>query len=130
MKKMIMVVLMMVVLVGMFANVGKADRWIDDEDQKWVGDSHRMTYDEFVQDVVESTKWRDVSDLVVIGNEIADKMEAEGYKMEVTFEDRTVDFDGFRSYCMEIRTRVQIEEVKRMIDYVEWLKAGKPAGEK
>lgn len=130
MKKTMMVVLMVVTMVSMFANVGKADRWSDEDGQMWVGDNHHMTYDEFVQDVVESTKWRDVSDLVVIGNEIADEMEAEGYKMEVTFEDRTVDFDGFRSYCMEVRTRVQIEEVKRMIEYVEWLKAGKPAGEK
>ena len=130
MKKTMIVVLMVVTMIGMFANVGKADRWTDDEDQKWVGDSHHMTYDEFVQDVVEGAKWRDVCDLVVIGNEIADKMEAEGYKMEATFEDRTVDFDGFRSYCMEVRTRVQIEEVKRMIDYAEWVKAGRPAGEK
>ena len=130
MKKTMMVVLMVVTMVGMFANVGKADRWTDEDGQKWIGNTFHMTYDEYVQEEAKSTKWRDVADLVVIGNAIADELEAEGYKMEVTFEDRTCDWNDYRNVCMEIRTRVQIEEAKRMIDYAEWVKAGRPAGEK
>ena len=130
MKKAMLFVVIFVIMVCMFANVSRADEWIDEEGQKWIGNTFHKTYEEYVEEVAKSTKWCDVADLVVIGNAIADELEAEGYKMEVTFEDRTCDWNDYRNVCMEIRTMVQIEEVFRMIDYAEWEKAGRPAGEK
>ena len=130
MKKMIIVVLMMVVLVGMFANVGKADEWIDEDGQKWIGQTHHRTYDEFVQMAVEGSKWSDVSDEVTVAYDLYDYLKSEGYKMEVAFTDRVVDLEGYKDFVMEYRTRVWMKTIERQIEYVEWLKAGKPAGEK
>lgn len=126
MKKMLVVILMMVALV----NSAKAERWTDDEGQVWITNVIDYEYEDFVEMQTDGVRYDTIGEEITAGFELAEAYEKEGIKLEVTFKDRVVDWDGFRVYLLDVFVRSTAKSLLKEVEYITWVNDGMPSVEK